>query len=403
MDARVPVDNQIRIFDTTLRDGEQSPGASMTTNAKLEAARQLDRLGVDVIEAGFPAASPGDAAATAAVAGVVEQAEVAALARCVRTDIDAAAEAIRDARRPVLHVFVATSDIHLKYKLRRSRTEVLDSVVETVAYAASFGMRVEFSAEDATRSDLDFLACVCNVAVRAGATTVNLPDTVGYSLPDEYATMFRYVRERVTDGEDVVFSAHCHDDLGLATANTLAAIEAGARQVEVTVNGLGERAGNAPLEEVVMAIKTRSDAFGTVGTAVKTRELVRSSELIARLTGLPVQANKAIVGANAFAHEAGIHQDGVIKERSTYEIMSPEDVGWESSRLVLGKHSGRHGLAHRLAQLGIVVDGPAMDEVYAAFIEVADREKNVSDEHLRDIATAALWGHAQTAHPVVAR
>jgi 2-isopropylmalate synthase len=273
-------------------------------------------------------------------------------------------------------------------------------VAETVAYAASFGMRVEFSAEDATRSDLDFLACVCNVAVRSGATTVNLPDTVGYSLPDEYATMFRYVRERVTDGDDVTFSAHCHDDLGLATANTLAAIEGGARQVEVTMNGLGERAGNAPLEEVVMAVKTRADAYGTVGTAINTRELVRTSEMIARLTGLAVQANKAVVGVNAFAHEAGIHQDGVIKERSTYEIMSPEDVGWESSRLVLGKHSGRHGLSHRLSELGITASGAVMDAIYADFIEIADREKRVSDDTLRAIAAAAL---AKAPHQVLAR
>jgi 2-isopropylmalate synthase len=333
----------------------------------------------------------------------VQRSAVAALARCTRSDVESAARALETAERPVLHVFIATSDIHLRHKLRKSRAEVLEQVKHTVSYARGLCDRVEFSAEDATRSDWDFLVAVCQVAASSGAGTLNLPDTVGYAVPEEYGAMFRYVRERVRAPEGTVFSAHCHDDLGLATANTLAAIEAGARQVEVTVNGLGERAGNAPLEEVVMAIKTRSDAFGTVGTAVKTRELVRSSELIARLTGLPVQANKAIVGANAFAHEAGIHQDGVIKERSTYEIMSPEDVGWESSRLVLGKHSGRHGLAHRLAQLGIVVDGPAMDEVYAAFIEVADREKNVSDEHLRDIATASLWGHAQTAHPVVAR
>ncbi len=390
MDARRPLDSALRVFDTTLRDGEQSPGGSMSLEGKLEAARQLDHLGVDVIEAGFPAASPGDAAATEAVAGIVERAEVAALARCVPSDIEAAARAIRHARRPVLHVFVATSDIHLKYKLRRSRTEVLDSVAETVAYAASFGMRIEFSAEDATRSDLDFLACVCNVAVRSGATTVNLPDTVGYSLPDEYAAMFRYVRERVTDGDDVTLSAHCHDDLGLATANTLAAIEGGARQVEVTINGLGERAGNAPLEEVVMAIKTRAGAFGTIETSINTRELVRTSEMIARLTGLAVQANKAIVGTNAFAHEAGIHQDGVIKERSTYEIMVPEDVGWESSRFVLGKHSGRHGLSHRLAQLGITAEGPVMDAMYAAFIEIADRDKHVTDETLRSIAADVL-------------
>jgi 2-isopropylmalate synthase len=359
----------------------------MTPDQKVHAAAQLDRLGVDVIEAGFPAASPGDAGAVLAVSRVTDRAEVAALARCVRPDIDAAMDALCEAQRPVLHVFIATSDIHLKHKLRKGRTEILDQVAENVQYAAGLGPRVEFSAEDATRSDWDFLACVCNVAVQAGATTINLPDTVGHAVPEEYAAMFRYVRDRISGAREVVFSAHCHDDLGLATANSLAAIAAGARQVEVTVNGIGERAGNAALEEVVMGLKTRADVFDGAATGVDTREILNASRLVSSLTGIPVQANKAIVGVNAFAHEAGIHQDGVIKERTTYEIMSPADVGWERSRLVLGKHSGRHGVAHRLGELGVELDPVLLDTVYARFVEVADGQKEVTDEQLRQIVT----------------
>jgi 2-isopropylmalate synthase len=377
------MDDVVRIFDTTLRDGEQSPGAGMTAAAKIEVARVLDRLGVDVIEAGFPAASPGDAAAVRQVSRVVEHAAVAALARMTRSDIEAAALAIDGARTPVLHVFVATSDIHLKYKLRKSRTEIIQQVGESVAYARSLCPTVEFSAEDATRSDWDYLSCVCDVAVQAGATTINLPDTVGYCVPDEYGAVFRYVRERVRNAGSIVFSAHCHDDLGMATANTLAAIANGARQIEVTINGLGERAGNAPLEEVVMALATRHDAFGGVRTTINTRELVPASRLVAQATGLHVQANKAIVGRNAFAHEAGIHQDGVIKERTTYEIMTPADVGWDDTQFVLGKHSGRHGLAHRLKALGFDLEGDALDAAYGRFIEMADREKEISDDMLR--------------------
>lgn len=375
----------VRIFDTTLRDGEQSPGASLTPEEKVEVGYQLDRLGADVIEAGFPAASPGDSDAVQRVSQVVQRAEVAALSRCVRSDVDVAMEALAHARRPVLHVFIATSDIHLKHKLRKGRTEILDQVAETVSYAARLGPRVEFSAEDATRSDWDFLACVCDVAARAGATTINLPDTVGHAVPEEYGAMFRYVRDRVSTASRIVFSAHCHDDLGLATANSLAAVAAGARQVEVTINGIGERAGNAALEEVVMALRTRADVFGGVTTRIETRELVPTSQLVSRLTGMHVQMNKAVVGVNAFAHEAGIHQDGVIKERTTYEIMSPIDVGWEHSRLVLGKHSGRHGVSHRLGELGYQLDGAVLEVVYAQFVEIADREKAVSDERLHEI------------------
>jgi 2-isopropylmalate synthase len=389
------MDDVVRIFDTTLRDGEQSPGASMTAEAKVEVARRLDAMHVDIIEAGFPAASPGDLEAVRKVGSVVERASVAALARTTRSDIEAAARALEDAHSPVMHVFVATSDIHLKHKLRKSRTEIIQQVGEMVAYARSLCPTVEFSAEDATRSDWDYLACVCDVAVGAGATTINLPDTVGYCLPDEYGAVFRYVRERITGGDSVILSAHCHDDLGMATANTLAAVANGARQVEVTINGLGERAGNAPLEEVVMALATRSEAFGGAGTSVVTRELVPTSRLVSEATGLAVQANKAIVGTNAFAHEAGIHQDGVIKERTTYEIMTPADVGWDSNRMVLGKHSGRHGLAYRLKQLGIELDTETLNTVYTRFIQLADREKEITDAMLHSL----LPGMAPYAHP----
>jgi 2-isopropylmalate synthase len=394
------VGDVVRVFDTTLRDGEQSPGASMTPDEKVEVARQLDALGVDVIEAGFPAASPGDAAAVQAVSRVVRRAAVAALARTTPRDIEIAARSLEEAQEPVLHVFVATSDIHLKHKLRKSRTEVVDQVGETVAYARSLCPRVEFSAEDATRSDLDYLAAVCDVAVQAGATTINLPDTVGYTVPEEYAAMFHYVRERVRGNRSVVFSAHCHDDLGLSTANTLAAVGAGARQVEVTINGLGERAGNAPLEEVVMALQMRSEAYGSARTRINTRELVPTSQLVSRVTGLQVQVNKAVVGANAFAHEAGIHQDGVIKERTTYEIMAADEVGWKSNRLVLGKHSGRHGVAFRLSQLGFQIDGEVLDQVYAAFIVLADREKEVSDEMLRELVVRSAGTYQVMIEPV---
>jgi 2-isopropylmalate synthase len=402
------VDDVVRIFDTTLRDGEQSPGASMTAAQKVEVARQLDTLGVDVIEAGFPAASPGDLEAVAAVCDAVEHAEVAALARSVRKDIEVAARALERTARPVLHVFVATSDIHLKYKLRKSRTEIVDQVAETVSYARQLCERVEFSAEDATRSDLDFLACVCDVAVQAGATTINLPDTVGYTVPEEYGAMFHYVQQRVRMAGERVFSAHCHDDLGLATANTLAAIGAGARQVEVTINGLGERAGNAPLEEVVMALKTRGQAFGATAPQVgqrgiNTRELVPTSRLVSKVTGLQVPVNKSVVGVNAFAHEAGIHQDGVIKERATYEIMSAVDVGWDSNRLVLGKHSGRHGVAFRLAQLGFELDEEAVEQVYTRLIEVADQQKEVSDRVLRRLAEDATSRTQRRPHVEIIR
>ncbi len=382
------MDDVVRVFDTTLRDGEQSPGASMTPDQKVAIARQLETLGVDVIEAGFPAASPGDFDAVDAVCAAVERRRVAALARCTRRDVETAARALEKAANPVLHVFVATSDIHLKHKLGKSRTEIIDDVGAMVSCARNLCGDVEFSAEDATRSDWDFLALVCDVAAEAGATTLNLPDTVGYSVPEEYAAMFRYVRERVRRAADIAFSAHCHDDLGLATANTLAAVGAGARQVEVTINGIGERAGNAPLEEVVMALATRGSAFGAPRTGIQTRQLLPASRMVTGFTGIQVQVNKAIVGANAFAHEAGIHQDGFIKERTTYEIMVPSDVGWDTTRLVLGKHSGRHGLAYRLDQLGYRIDRATLDDLYRRFITLADREKEVTDAMLHDLMGA---------------
>ena len=379
------MDGFVRIFDTTLRDGEQSPGASLTPFEKVQAAQQLDRLGVDVIEAGFPAASPGDLASVELVSGCVVNAQVAALARCTQPDIDAAVHALRDAKNPVLHVFMPTSDIHLEHKLNLRREEVLEQVGLQVAYARERCEHVEFSAEDATRSDWDYLIEVCRAAIEAGAETVNLPDTVGFVLPHEYVALLEHVQERLA-GSDVVWSAHCHDDLGFATANTIAAIQAGCRQVEVTINGLGERAGNAPLEEVVMTLKTRGASLNLPDTAINTRDLVATSQLVSRLTGLQVQANKSIVGANAFAHEAGIHQDGVIKERTTYEIMLPADVGWGDTKFVLGKHSGRHGVAHRLGQLGYELTREDVEEIYIRFLAAADKHKVVDDQMLTLLA-----------------
>ncbi len=370
---------QIRIFDTTLRDGEQSPGATMNTEEKLEVALALQDLGVDIIEAGFPISSPGDLAAVRAIAEQCREITVCALARCNVADIDAAAEALRPAADPYLHVFVATSDIHLRHKLRKTREEVLAQIDEMVRYARRFCERVEFSAEDATRSDIDYLCRVTETAIRAGATTINLPDTVGYTLPSEYAAMIRQIRERVPDSDRAVFSVHCHDDLGLATANTIAAIAAGAGQAEVTINGIGERAGNTALEEVVMALRTRHDRYGRYTTGIRTERLGAVSSLVSRNTGIVVQPNKAIVGGNAFAHEAGIHQDGVLKERTTYEIMTAESVGWKATSLVMGKHSGRAGFRARLQQLGYEVDAERLQALYERFIALTDRKKRVDD------------------------
>ncbi len=372
----------IRIFDTTLRDGEQSPGASMTIEEKIQVAEQLVRLNVDIIEAGFPAASPGDLEAVKEIAYRTRGVAIASLARADTSDIDAAWEAIRGADRPVLHVFIATSEIHLKHKLKLDKEDALYQVKRMVAYARNLSPTVEFSAEDATRSDWDYLCRVCEAAIKSGATTINIPDTVGYTLPQEYESLFRYLLERVPGIDEVVMSAHCHNDLGMGTANTVAAIKAGARQVEVTINGLGERAGNTAMEEVVMALRTRPEAFGNVSTRIRTQEFLSTSQLVSQLTGIPVQPNKAVVGANAFAHEAGIHQDGMLKNRLTYEIMTPQSVGWSDTKLVLGKHSGRHGLDARLRHLGHKLSAEELKIAYRRFVAMADQKKPITDSDL---------------------
>ena len=380
--------DRIRIFDTTLRDGEQAPGCSMTVTEKAQVALQLARLGVDIIEAGFPAASPGDWEAVRSIArdavSWTDAPVICGLARATTRDIEAAASALAPAPRFRIHTFLATSDVHLKHKLQMSREQVLDRVGTMVALAASFTDDVQFSPEDASRSDPAFLHEVLRVAIQAGATTLNIPDTVGYATPDEYGAMIRAIHEQVVAGRAITISTHCHDDLGLAVANSLAGVSAGARQVECTINGIGERAGNAALEEVVMALRTRAAHFG-VGTRVRTTEIGRASRLVSRCTGVRVPPNKAIVGANAFAHEAGIHQDGMLKHRDTYEIMRADDVGLESGGLVLGKHSGRAALRSHLAALGHVLDDTECDAVFARFKEVADRKKVVDDRELEAI------------------
>jgi 2-isopropylmalate synthase len=380
----------MRIFDTTLCDGEQSPGATMTIEEKLQVAEHLVRLNVDIIEAGFPAASPGDLEAVKEIARGTKGVTIAGLARATISDIDAAWEGVRQADRPMIHVFLATSEIHLKHKLNLSSEEALQRVEAMVTYARNLCPTVEFSAEDATRSDWDYLCRVFETAIKSGATTINVPDSVGYTLPHEYEALFRYLRERVPGVEDVVMSAHCHNDLGMATANTLAAINAGARQVEVTINGLGERAGNAAMEEVVMALRTRPDSFRNVSTRINTQELLTVSQLVSQLTGIPVQPNKAVVGANAFAHEAGIHQDGMLKHRLTYEIMTPQSVGWRDTKLVLGKHSGRHGLDARLRQLGHKLTAEQLQVAYRRFIVLADQKKHITDADLLYIVETGM-------------
>jgi 2-isopropylmalate synthase len=380
----------VRIFDTTLRDGEQSPGATMTTEEKLQVADQLVRLNVNIIEAGFPAASPGDLAAVKEIARCVRGVAVAGLARANASDIDAAWEGVREAEQPVIHVFLATSEIHLKHKLQIGREEAVQRVQSMVAYARKRCPIIEFSAEDATRSDWDYLCRVFEVAIESGATTINIPDTVGYTLPHEYEALFRYVRERVPEIDNIVLSAHCHNDLGMATANTLAAIRAGARQIEVTVNGIGERAGNTAMEEVVMVLRTRPEVFGNVDTRINAEEFLATSQLVSRITGIPVQPNKAIVGANAFAHEAGIHQDGMLKNRLTYEIMMPQSVGWTDTKLVLGKHSGRHGLDARLRQLGHRLTAEQLKVAYQRFVQLADHKKHITDADLIYIVESGM-------------
>ncbi|HVN40071.1 MAG TPA: 2-isopropylmalate synthase [Myxococcota bacterium] len=380
----------IRIFDTTLRDGEQSPGCSMNLGEKLRLARQLEKLGVDVIEAGFPVASEGDFEAVRAVARELRDTSVCGLARTGREDVERALAALDSAARPRVHTFIATSDIHLKHKLRMSREQVLGEVERAVRQAREHCDDVEFSAEDATRSDWDYLVEVFTVALRAGARTLNVPDTVGYTQPDEYARLIRFLRERVPDAERAVFSVHCHNDLGLAVANSLAAVLAGARQVECTVNGIGERAGNTSLEELVMSLKTRPDVYAGLDTRVVTREIYPTSRLLSSTIGVPVQPNKAIVGDNAFAHEAGIHQDGVLKAAITYEIMTPQSIGRASNELVLGKHSGRHAFRDRLAELGFTLEGEPFEEAFRRFKALADAKKTIWNEDLEALATDAV-------------
>jgi 2-isopropylmalate synthase len=381
--------DRVKVFDTTLRDGEQSPGIALNQQEKLEIAQQLARLGVDVIEAGFPITSPGDFESVQAIAREVEGPVICGLARTSKQDIDAAWEAVRDAQRPRIHTFIATSDIHIERKLQSTRADVIGQVRAAVAHASSYTEDVEFSPEDGSRSDIPYMAEVIAVALEEGATTINVPDTVGYALPGEYAAMFEELYRLVPGLRDVTVSVHCHDDLGLAVANSLAGIEAGCRQVECAINGIGERAGNASLEEIVMLLRTRAPALG-LWTGIDTREIARTSRLVSRLTGYPVQPNKAIVGRNAFAHEAGIHQDGVLKERATYEIMDATTVGLASNAIVLGKHSGRHALRQALEEMGFKVDGQALNTAFKRFKEIADRKKQVTAMDLEALVTDEL-------------
>ena len=393
----------VLIFDTTLRDGEQSPGATLNETEKLDIAHQLARLGVDIMEAGFPAASPGDLAAVKRIAQTVGRQPrldsngkvaapptIAGLARANKDDIDRAWEAVRDAVRPRIHTFLATSEVHMQHKLRMSPNQVMETVGEMVEYARSLCDDVEFSPEDAGRSDPKFLAQVLEVAIRAGATTLNIPDTVGYTTPEEFGGLIGYLRENVPGGKDVIFSTHCHNDLGLATANTLAGVRNGARQVEVTVNGIGERAGNTSLEEVVMALHTRKHVFGLESNAV-TQEIHRASDMVSRYTGIVIQPNKAIVGGNAFAHEAGIHQDGMLKNKRTYEIMDASTIGLSQSTLVLGKHSGRHALGKKLEEMGYHLPQEKLKEVFQRFKDLADKKKTVTEADLEALVGDELY------------
>lgn len=372
---------QIKIFDTTLRDGEQSAGINLNVDEKLQVARQLARLNVDIIEAGFAVVSPGDFAGVQAVAREIKGVTVCSLARAVKGDIDRAWEGLKEAENPLIHTFIATSDIHMKYKLNKEPDQVAAMAVEAVKHARRLCPNVEFSAEDATRSDWDFLCRIFGEVIKAGATIINVPDTVGYAIPSEFARLIRYLKENTPGIDGVSLSVHCHNDLGLAVSNSLAAVENGADQVECTINGLGERAGNAALEEVVMAIKTRAENF-KAQTRIVSEQIHRSSLLVSTLTGKPVQHNKAIVGSNAFAHEAGIHQDGMLKNRMTYEIMTPDSIGLSQSNIILGKHSGRHAVKNRLQELGYNLSETEVDQTYQRFIELADKKKEVTDSDL---------------------
>jgi 2-isopropylmalate synthase len=380
---------KIHIFDTTLRDGEQVPGAKLNKPQKLEIAQQLAKLGVDVIEAGFPCSSPEDLAAVKAVAEQVRGPVIAGLARAVEKDIDIAWDAVQKAERPRIHVFLGTSDIHLQKKLRRDRDSALTMATDAVRYAKRYCEDVEYSTEDASRSDFDYLCQMVEAAIRAGATVINVPDTVGYAIPEEYGDMIRRLRERVTALDHVTLSVHCHNDLGLAVANSLAAVRNGANQVECTINGIGERAGNASLEEIVMAMRTRPGFYET-HTDIVSPEIFRTSRMVSRLMNIPVQPNKAIVGSNAFAHSSGIHQDGILKDRQTYEIIRPEDVGIRQHSIVLTARSGRAALRHRLAELGYELDQESFERVYNRFVAVADRKKEIGSEDLRVIVEIEL-------------
>ncbi|QGQ98118.1 2-isopropylmalate synthase [Paenibacillus psychroresistens] len=380
---------KIYIFDTTLRDGEQSPGVNLNTQEKVEIALQLEKLNVDRMEAGFPAASPGDLAAVNAVAKAVRNATVIGLARSREQDIDAVRQALIGAQDPCLHLFLATSPIHRKHKLRMEKQQVLETAEAAIKYAKKYFSKVEFSPEDAGRTELDFLCEVVAMAIRAGATVVNIPDTVGYMNPSEFGNIFKVLRENVPGIEKIQLSAHCHDDLGMATANALAAVLNGADQIEGTINGIGERAGNTSLEEVVMALETRKEFF-QAKTDIVLSEIYRTSRLVSKLTGMVVPGNKAIVGANAFAHESGIHQDGMLKEKTTYEIMSPETIGLKDSKLVLGKHSGRHAFREKLIDLGYTLNDDQVNAAFAKFKDLADKKKDVSDEDIRALIEEKL-------------
>ncbi|MCK9275516.1 MAG: 2-isopropylmalate synthase [Syntrophales bacterium] len=385
-----PTKNRVYIFDTTLRDGEQSPGFSMNLQEKIRFARQLEKLGVDVIEAGFPVASEGDFISVQQIAKEIRKPQIAALARADLKDIDRAWDAIKEAAHPRIHTFISSSDIHLKYQLKKTREQVLAEAVRAVGHAKDLTDNVEFSPMDATRTDKDYLCEMVESVIEAGATTVNIPDTVGYAMPDEMGDLIAYIFAHVKNIHNAIVSVHCHNDLGVAVANTIAALKQGARQIECAVNGIGERAGNASLEEVVMALETRKDILG-FSTNIKTRNIYRTSRLLSDITGIPVQPNKAIVGANAFSHESGIHQDGLIKEKITYEIMTPASVGVNDTNIVLGKHSGRHAVKERLKKLGFNLSGEEVDKVFIRFKEVADLKKEVFDEDLEEIISDIIF------------
>lgn len=382
--------NRVVIFDTTLRDGEQSPGAAMTREEKVRIARQLEKLGVDIIEAGFAAASAGDFDAIAEIAQTIKNSTVCSLSRAQEKDVRRAGEAIAAAPRKRIHTFIATSPLHMEYKLKMQPDAVIQAAVSAIKIAREYTDDIEFSCEDAFRSDIQFLAEICSAAIEAGATTLNIPDTVGYSIPSNTETFFRQLIAQTTGGEKVIWSAHCHNDLGLAVGNSLAALQGGARQVECAINGLGERAGNASLEEIVMALKTRHDLFG-LETGIDTTQIVPTSKLVSTITGYPVQPNKAIVGANAFAHESGIHQDGVLKKRETYEIMSAESVGWSTNRLSLGKLSGRNAFRTKLAEIGIELSSEeSLNAAFTRFKELADKKREIFDEDLHALVSDAI-------------